>query len=49
MDYKVKLKPTSINCFIKPSKIMLYIYIFNITSSIKDKYKDFIKVKPTLI
>ena len=33
----------------EPFKTKLYIYIFNITSSIEDKYKDFINLKPILI
>ena len=49
MHHKVKPKVTSTNCSTKPFKTELYIYILNITSSIEDKYKDFIKVKPTLI
>jgi len=49
MHYKVKLKPSSTNRSTKPSKTKLYIRMLNVTSSIEDKYKDFIKVKPTLI
>ena len=48
MDHKVK-KPASTNHFTEPSKTELYIRILNVTGSIKDEYKDFIKVKPTLI
>ena len=49
MYHKVKPKVTSINCFTEPSETKLYIYMLNITGSIKDKYKNFIKAKPTLI
>ena len=49
MHYKVELKAISTNCFIDPFKTKLYIYILNVTSSIKDKYKDFINLKLILI
>ena len=49
MHYKIKLKVASTNCSTKPVKPKLYIYILNITNSVKDKYKDFIKLKPILI
>ena len=49
MHCKVELKVTSTNCSTKPSKTKLYIYMLNITGSVKDEYKDFIKVKPILI
>jgi len=49
MYCEVELKPSSTNCSIKPSKTELYIYMLNVTSSVEDKYKDFIKAKPTLI
>ena len=49
MHREIKLRLTSTNCFIKPSKTELYIYMLNITGSVEDEYKDFIKVKPTLI
>ena len=49
MHYKIKLKATSTNYFTEPSETEFYIYILNVTSSIKDKYKDFIKLKPILI
>ena len=48
MDCEVK-KPAFINCSTEPSETELYIYILNVTSSVEDEYKDFIKVKPTLI
>ena len=41
--------PASTNRSTKYLETKLYIRILNITSSIKDKYKDFIKSKPTLI
>jgi hypothetical protein len=49
MHYKVELKATSTNCFTEFSKTELYMCILNVTSSVEDKYKDFIKVKPILI
>ena len=49
MHRKVKPKPGFTNRFTKPSKTKLYICMLNITSSAKDKYKDFIKAKPTSI
>ena len=49
MEYKVKLKATSTNCSTKPFEIELYICILNVTNSVKDKYKDFINLKPILI
>ena len=49
MHCKVELKVTSTNCFTEPFETELYIRMLNITNSIEDEYKDFIKVKPTLI
>ena len=49
MHRKVKLKVTSTNCFTEPFKTKLYIYMLNVTSSIEDKYKDFINLKPISI
>ena len=49
MYYKIELRFISTNCFIEPSEMEFYIYILDVTSSVKDKYKDFIKAKPTLI
>ena len=49
MHYKVRLELTFTNCSAKPSKTELYIYIFNVIGSIKDKYKDFINLKPISI
>jgi len=49
MHRKVEPKPSSTNCSTKPSETELYIRILNITSSVEDEYKDFIKAKPTLI
>ena len=49
MYYKVKPKVTSTNCSTEPFNIKFYIYILNVTGSIKNKYKDFIKSKPILI
>jgi len=48
MHYKVKLKPSSTNRSTKPSETKLYMRMLNITSSVEDKYKDFIKAKPIL-
>jgi len=45
MHHKVELKATSTNCFTKSFETELYIRMFNITGSIKDKYKDFINLK----
>jgi len=49
MHYKFKPKVISTDRFIKPSETELYIRMLNVTGSVEDKYKDFIKVKPTLI
>ena len=49
MHHKVGPELTSTNRSTKPSKTELYMYILDVTSSIKDKYKEFIKAKPTLI
>jgi len=49
MHYKVKLKITSTNYSTKPFKTELYMHILNVTGSIKDKYKNFINLKPVLI
>ena len=49
MHYKVKPKATSTNCFTEPSETEFYIYMLDVTNSIKDKYKDFIKLKPISI
>ena len=49
MYREVKLKVTSTNCFTKPFKTELYIYILDVTSSIEDEYEDFINLKPILI
>jgi len=49
MHREVKLKPGFTNYFTKSSKTKLYMRILHVTSSVEDKYKDFIKVKPTLI
>jgi len=48
MHYEVKLKVTT-NCSTEPFKTKLYICILDVTSSIEDKYKDFINLKPILI
>ena len=45
MHYKIELKVTFTNCFTKPFKTELYIYMLDVTSSIKNKYKDFINLK----
>ena len=49
MHYKVGPELTSTNCSAKPSKTKLYMQMLNVTSSIEDKYKDFINLKPILI
>jgi len=49
MHREVELKVTSTNCFTEPSETELYMRMFDVTSSIKDKYKNFIKAKPTSI
>ena len=43
--YKVKLKVTFTNYFMKPFETKLYIYILDVTSNIKDKHKDFINLR----
>ena len=48
IDYEVE-KPAFTNYFINLFKTELYIYILDVTNSVKNKYKDFIKVKPALI
>ncbi len=49
MYYKVKPKVASTNCSTEPSKTEFYIHMLNVTGSVEDKYKDFIKLKPILI
>ena len=49
MHREIKLRLTSTNRSIEPSKTELYIRIPNVTGSVEDEYKDFIKAKPTLI
>ena len=49
MHHKVKPTATSTNCSTEPSEIELYIRILDVTNSVEDKYKDFIKVKPISI
>ena len=49
MYREIELRLISTNCSIEPSKMELYIYMLNITSSVEDEYKDFIKAKPTSI
>ena len=49
MHHEVKQKVTSTNYSTKPSETKFYIYMLNITSSVEDKYKDFIKSKPISI
>ena len=49
MHREVELKVTSTNRSTKPSETKLYIRILNVTGSVKDEYKDFIRAKPTLI
>jgi len=49
MHREVKLKATSTNCSTKPFETELYIRILDVTSSVEDKYKDFINSKPILI
>ena len=49
MHRKVKPKVASTNRSTKPSKTKFYIRMLNVTGSVEDKYKDFIKLKPILI
>ena len=49
MHREVKPKVASTNRSTKPSETKFYIYILNVTNSVEDKYKDFIKLKPILI
>ena len=49
MYYKVKLKATFINYSTEPFKTEFYMCMLNITNSVKDEYKNFIKLKPILI
>jgi len=49
IHHKIEPRLTSTNYSIEPSETELYICMLNVTSSIKDEYKDFIKAKPTLI
>ena len=42
-------KFTGFTAFAKPSETELYIRMLNITSSVEEEYKEFIKGKPTLI
>ena len=49
MHYKVRPELTFTNRSTKPSKTKPYIYILNVTGSVKNKYKDFINLKPILI
>ena len=42
-------KSTGSTASTKPSETKLYMRILNVTSSIKEEYKKFIKGKPTLI
>jgi len=49
MYREVEPKATSTNCFTEPFKTELYMRILDVTSSVKDKYKDFINLKPISI
>ena len=49
MHREVEPIVTSTNCSTKPSETKLYMRILNVTGSVEDKYKDFIKAKPTSI
>ena len=42
MYYKVEPKVTSTNCFTESSETDLYMYMLDVTSSVEDKYEDFI-------
>ena len=42
-------KSTGSTASAKPSKTKLYIRMLNVTGSVKEEYKEFIKGKPTLI
>jgi len=49
MHHKIEPKATSTNCPTKPFKTELYIRMLDVTGSIKNEYKDFIKSKPISI
>jgi hypothetical protein len=49
MHRKVGLELTSTNRSTEPSETKLYMRMLNVTSSVEDKYKDFINSKPILI
>ncbi len=49
MHHKIEPKVASTNYSTKPSETEFYIHMLNVTGSVKDKYKDFIKLKPILI
>ena len=49
MHREIKPRLTSTNYSIEPSETELYIRILNVTGSVEDEYKDFIKAKPTSI
>ena len=49
MHREVEPKATSTNCFTEPSETELYMHMLDVTGSVEDEYKNFIKAKPTLI
>ena len=42
-------KSTGSTTSVEPSKTKLYMRMLNVTGSVKEEYKEFIKGKPTLI
>ena len=49
MHREVEPKPGSTNCSTEPSETELYMRMLDVTGSVEDEYKDFIKAKPTSI
>ncbi len=49
MHHEVKPKPASTNRSTEPSETELYMRMLDVTGSVENEYKDFIKVKPTSI
>ena len=49
IHHEIKPKGTFTNHFIKPSKTKFFMYMLDVTGSVEDEYKDFIKAKPTSI
>ena len=49
MHCEVEPKVAFTNCSTEPSETKFYMYMLDVTGSVEDKYKDFIKLKPILI